>query len=198
MPRYEDNQIFSLEDILAEFGSGGAQPAQKEAAPPPVEPAESPAAPDAPPSVHSETAPVPPVKQEEPPDRVSLKDVMQDTVEAVMAEQEDGILAEPPTLRERLTALLSRKERRLHQDTEQLWLTEPLPQPEEPLEPEPDSDDALRLEKRKAAKLRRAAVWSLLPTVFLTVFALVEKLGRTGSPAQPHLRKRHLVLQHPV
>ncbi|MBQ3549042.1 MAG: hypothetical protein IJA33_04110 [Oscillospiraceae bacterium] len=177
MPRYEDNQIFSLEDILAEFGSGGAQPAQKEAAPLPVELAGSPAAPDAPPPVHSETAPVPPVKQEEPPDRVSLKDVMQDTVEAVMAEQEDGILAEPPTLRERLTALLSRKERRLHQDTEQLWLTEPLPQPEEPLEPEPDSDDALRLEKRKAAKLRRAAVWSLLPTVFLTVFALVEKLG---------------------
>ena len=78
---------------------------------------------------------------------------MQDTVDAVMAEQEDGILAEPPTLKERFAALFSRRDRRLSQDTEQLWVTEPLPQPEEELEPEPDSDDALRIERRAAIRL---------------------------------------------
>ena len=34
MSRYEDNQIYSLEEILAEFGSGGAKPAQNEVASP--------------------------------------------------------------------------------------------------------------------------------------------------------------------
>ena len=132
MPRYEDNQIYSLEDILAEFGSGGAQPAQKEAPPPPVDEPVTPAEP----APQAEAAPSPPPKvSEDPPDRVSLKDVMHDTVEAVMAEHEDGILAEPPTFRERLSALLTKKERRVMQDTEQLWLTEPLPVPEEPPEP---------------------------------------------------------------
>ena len=188
MPRYEDNQIYSLEDILAEFGSGGAQPAQKETAPPP---ADEPTAPPEPALRSEEPAPPPPPKTADaPPDRVSLRDVMHDTVEAVMAEQEDGILAEPPTFRERLSALLSRKEKRVQQDTEQLWLTEPLPQPEEPLEPEPDSDDALRFEKRNAARLRRAAGWSLLPTLLLTAFSLVEKLGYLADYFQmlPFLR----------
>lgn len=165
MPRYEDNQIYSLEDILAEFGSGGAEPAQKEITPPPA-----PAA--------AEPAPTPPPKvTDTPPDRVSLKDVMHDTVEAVMAEHEDGLLAEPPTFRERLSALLTRREKRVQQDTEQLWLTEPLPVPEEPPEPEPDSDDALRWEKRTARRLRRAAMWSLVPAILLVAFSVVEKLG---------------------
>lgn len=177
MPRYEDNQIYSLEDILAEFGSGGAQPAQKEAVP---SPAEEPAAapePIASPSADPEPAPAPQPQAAEPPDRISLKDVMQSTVDSVMAEHEDGILTEPPRLRDRLAALLPRREKRLSQDTEQLWVTEPLPTPEEPLEPEPDSDDALRSEKRKASALRRSAGWSLLPTVLLTALAVVEKLG---------------------
>ena len=191
MSRYEDNQIYSLEEILAEFGSGGAKPAQKEATPvekpAPVEtpvPAEKPAPPPtpveapAPPPVKPPVEEAPPKKKAAaPPDRVSLKDVMQDTVDAVMAEQEDGILAEPPTLKERFAALFSRRDRRLSQDTEQLWVTEPLPQPEEELEPEPDSDDALRIARRSAIRLRRSAAWSLVPTVLLTALAVVEKLG---------------------
>ena len=180
MSRYEDNQIYSLDDILAEFGSGGAKPAQKEAtsaeksapvekaAPPPiVEPAPPPPIEEVPPK---ETA-------ERPPDRVSLKDIMQDTVDAVMAEHEDGILTEPPTLKERLSALFSRRDKRVSQDTEQLWVTEPLPQPEEELEPEPDSDDALRIERRAAIRLRRSAAWSLVPAVVLTALAVAEKLA---------------------
>ncbi len=194
MSRYEDNQIYSLEEILAEFGSGGAKPAQKEATPvetpAPAEtpvPAEKPAPPPppveapAPPPVKPPVEEAPPPKKKKaaapPPDRVSLKDVMQDTVDAVMAEQEDGILAEPPTLKERFAALFSRRDRRLSQDTEQLWVTEPLPQPEEELEPEPDSDDALRIARRSAIRLRRSAAWSLVPTVLLTALAVVEKLG---------------------
>ncbi|MBO5122832.1 MAG: hypothetical protein J6B99_06685 [Oscillospiraceae bacterium] len=186
MSRYEDNQIYSLEEILAEFGSGGAKPTQKEATPvekpAPVEksapppPVEAPAPPPVKPPVEE----APPKKKKAaapPPDRVSLKDVMQDTVDAVMAEQEDGILAEPPTLKERFAALFSRRDRRLSQDTEQLWVTEPLPQPEEELEPEPDSDDALRIERRAAIRLRRSAAWSLVPTVLLTALAVAEKLG---------------------
>ena len=132
MSRYEDNQIYSLEEILAEFGSGGAKPARKEAAPaekatekaapvektaPPPPPVEAPAPPPVKPPVEE----APPKKKkavERPPDQVSLKDVMQDTVDAVMAEQEDGILAEPPTLKERFAALFSRRDRRLSQDTE--------------------------------------------------------------------------------
>lgn len=185
MSRYEDNQIYSLEEILAEFGSGGAKPAQKEAetpveapAPPPPSPAVEPAPPAEP--VASPVVEAPPPKKkkaEPPPDRVSLKDVMQDTVDAVMAEHEDGILAEPPTLKERLSALLSRRDKRVSHDTEQLWVTEPLPQVEEPLEPEPDSDDALRIERRAAIRLRRSGAWSLVPALLLTTLAVVEKLG---------------------
>ncbi len=192
MPRYEDNQIYSLEDILAEFGSGGAQPAKKADVPPVSEPAAPPVTPPPPmPAEEVVASPPPPQKvTEDPPDRVSLKDVMHDTVAAVMAEHEDGILAEPPTFRQRISALLSKKESRVQQDTEQLWLTEPLPQPEEPLEPEPDSDDALRFEKRTANKLRRAAWWSLLPTLLLIAFSVVEKLGYTAQYFQmlPFLR----------
>ena len=94
MSRYEDNQIYSLDDILAEFGSGGAKPAQKEAAPAetpaPVEKPVPPAAAPAPPPVKPPVEETPPKKKkavERPPDQVSLKDVMQDTVDAVMAEQ---------------------------------------------------------------------------------------------------------------
>ena len=189
MSRYEDNQIYSLEEILAEFGSGGAKPAQNKAVP--AEKAAENAAPvekaAPPPPVKEPTPPPPPLVEEAPPpkkktlepppDRVSLKDVMQDTVDAVMAEHEDGIIAEPPTIKERFAALFSRRSRRVSQDTEQLWVTEPLPQPEEPLEPEPDSDDALRLERRAAIRLRRSAAWSLVPTVLLAALAVAEKLG---------------------
>ena len=47
--------------------------------------------------------PPPPEPEEElPPDRVSLKHVMHDTVDAVLAENDDGILEPPLTLKERL------------------------------------------------------------------------------------------------
>ena len=50
----------------------------------------------------------PELEEELPPDRVSLKNVMYDTVDAVLAENDDGILEEPLTLRERLRELTAR------------------------------------------------------------------------------------------
>ena len=132
-----------------------------------------PAAPPAP--------PVPPEPEEElPPDRVSLKNVMHDTVDAVLAENDDGILETPPTLKERLQGLLERRHvrRGLPQDTEQLW-EEPQQRrrPEPPPEPEPDSDEAFRAEKRRVKHLRRSLTVLTFPVAALLALAILDGLG---------------------
>ena len=224
-PSVPEDESFTLESILAEYGKGGRQPAQMEEAPEPaptpvpepepepvpepipepesepeeittrlpktekkkrkprkkqdtvefpVIPAEpKPAAPHAPPA--------PPEPEEElPPDRISLKNVMHDTVDAVLAENDDGILETPPTLRERLQGLMSRRHvrRGLPQDTEQLW-EEPQQRqkPEPPPEPEPDSDEAFRAEKRRAKHLRRALTVLTFPVAALLALAILDGLG---------------------
>ncbi len=224
-PSVPEDESFTLESILAEYGKGGRQPAQMEEAPEPaptpvpepepepvpepipepesepeeittrlpktekkkrkprkkqdtvefpVIPAEpKPAAPHAPPA--------PPEPEEElPPDRISLKNVMHDTVDAVLAQNDDGILETPPTLRERLQGLMSRRHvrRGLPQDTEQLW-EEPQQRqkPEPPPEPEPDSDEAFRAEKRRAKHLRRALTVLTFPVAALLALAILDGLG---------------------
>lgn len=208
-PSVPEDESFTLESILAEYGKGGRQPARMEEAPEPaptpvpepeeittrlpktekkkrkprkkqdtvefpVIPAEpKPAAPHAPPA--------PPEPEEElPPDRISLKNVMHDTVDAVLAENDDGILETPPTLRERLQGLMSRRHvrRGLPQDTEQLW-EEPQQRqkPEPPPEPEPDSDEAFRAEKRRAKHLRRALTVLTFPVAALLALAILDGLG---------------------
>ena len=122
--------------------------------------------------------PPPEPEEELPPDRVSLKHVMHDTVDAVLAENDDGILAPPLTLKERLQSLLprSRSRRKPRQDTEQLW-AEPERQPPEPEpEPEPDSDEAFRAEKRRAKHLRRSLTLVSVPVAALIVLAVLEGL----------------------
>ena len=223
-PSVPEDESFTLESILAEYGKGGRQPAQMEEAPEPaptpvpepepepvpepipepetepeeittrlpktekkkrkprkkqdtvefpVIPAEpEPAAPPAPPA--------PPEPEELPPDRISLKNVMHDTVDAVLAENDDGILEPPPSLRERLHGLLARRHvrRGLPQDTEQLW-EEPQrrrrPEPEP--EPEPDSDEAFRAEKRRAKHLSRSLTVLTFPVAVLLALAILEGLG---------------------
>lgn len=224
-PSVPEDESFTLESILAEYGKGGRQPARMEEAPEPaptpvpepepepvpepipepesepeeittrlpktekkkrkprkkqdtvefpVIPAEpKPAAPHAPPA--------PPEPEEElPPDRISLKNVMHDTVDAVLAENDDGILEPPPTLRERLQGLMSRRHvrRGLPQDTEQLW-EEPQQRqkPEPPPEPEPDSDEAFRAEKRRAKHLRRALTVLTFLVAALLALAILDGLG---------------------
>lgn len=224
-PSVPEDESFTLESILAEYGKGGRQPAQMEEAP---EPAPTPAAEPEPipePIPEPEPAPEPepepeenidrppktekkkkkprkkrdtaerpaipaepepaappaePEPEELPPDRVSLKNVMHDTVDAVLAENDDGILEPPPTLRERLQGLMSRRHvrRGLPQDTEQLW-EEPQQRqkPEPPPEPEPDSDEAFRAEKRRAKHLRRALTVLTFPVAALLALAILDGLG---------------------
>ena len=221
-PSLSEDETYSLESILAEYGKGGRQPAQT-APPPAADPAPepAPAAENPVPTPQPEeittrlpktekksktrkwkekrqdtaefpvirTAPAekpvkpapppPPAPEEElPPDRVSLKHVMHDTVDAVLAENDDGILEPPLTLKERLQSLLprGRTRRKPRQDTEQLW-AEPERQPPEPEpEPEPDSDEAFRAEKRRAKHLRRSLTLVSVPVAALIVLAVLEGL----------------------
>lgn len=221
-PSLSEDETYSLESILAEYGKGGRQPAQT-APPPAADPApepvptveehvpatqpeeittrlpktkkksktrkwkekrqdtaEFPVIRTAPAEKPVKPAPPPPPAPEEelPPDRVSLKHVMHDTVDAVLAENDDGILAPPLTLRERLQSLLPRSHsrRKPRQDTEQLW-AEPERQPPEPEpEPEPDSDEAFRAEKRRAKHLRRSLTLVSVPVAALIVMAVLEGL----------------------
>ena len=204
-PSVPEDESFTLESILAEYGKGGRQPVQMEDAPAPepapevvAEPVPDPipeAEPEAPPPPprhrkkkrpereHPQPEAVPPPPEPEPelpPDRVSLKNVMHDTVDAVLAENDDGILEPPPTLRERLQGLLERRHARrgLPQDTEQLW-EEPRQRrkPEPPPEPEPDSDEAFRAEKRRAKHLRRSLTVLSFPVAALIVLAALDGLG---------------------
>lgn len=226
---------YSLESILAEFGQGGAQPAQKqeyedvvqeiqtsakeedvdkvisliseivempEEESPEAKPAEEP--------VEEGLAEEPAIEEtademaedaelseekKEPAEQkaeivmdrdpgepegnindVPLTQVMSETVEAVL-EQDDEILEVQPTLRERLSARFSAmKEHRLPKppisgDTEELWdhpEKEAEPVYEEPEEPEPDMEQADRDEKRRMKKRRSHLLLSTLP-VFLAV-----------------------------
>ena len=223
MPPVPEEEVYSLEDILAEYGKGGRQPVQTEEPVPDPMPAPEPEPePEPVPEVSPEpeeittelprpekkcrkkarkgdtaeypvirrktaekpyTPPAPPPEPEEelPPDRVSLKSMMYDTVDAVLAENDDGILEEPPTLRERLQGLMDRRRSRRRtrrQDTEQLWAEPERPAPEpEPLEPEPDSDEAFRAERRRVKHMRRALTVLTFPVAALMALAVLDGLG---------------------
>lgn len=236
-PPIPEDEAFTLESILAEYGKGGRQPAQTEEAPVPQpapepipEPEPEPVPPPEPvpepepeeeittrlprpekkhkkkkPRKKQDTAefpvirtapeptpPPPPTKpapepeEELPPDRVSLKNLMYDTVDSVLAENDDGILEEPPTLRERLQELLnrrrSRKKPRPRHDTEQLWEEPERRRPEPEPKPEPDSDEAFRAEKRRVKHTRRALTVLTFPVAALLALAILDGLGY--MPAQ--------------
>ena len=126
---------YSLEAILAEYGKGGRQPAQTTEVPEAgAEDSPAPAAEKAPP----EPAEAPPAEevpaedelyQSDAPDRVALRDIMSQTVDAVLEDGDDGVIEQPVSLGERLTALAQRwqerrggqKRRPRFQDTEQLF-----------------------------------------------------------------------------
>ena len=192
IPPVPDDEL-SLDAILAEYGRGGRQPAPAEGAPVPTpapEPASSPEPasalkPEAEPEAEPEAIPAPePVRVSDAPDRVSLRDVMSQTVDAVLADEEDGVLDEPVPLGQRLAALLHRftdrgddRRRGLSQETEQLFdEPEAEPEPEEPEEPEPRMDDALREEKRRCNRLRRGLVLGAFPALLLVVAAVLQEL----------------------
>ena len=188
IPPVPDDEL-SLDAILAEYGRGGRQPAPTEGAPVPTpapEPASSPEPASAlKPEAGPEAIPAPePVRVSDAPDRVSLRDVMSQTVDAVLADEEDGVLDDPVPLGQRLAALLHRftdrgddRRRGLSQETEQLFdEPEAEPEPEEPEEPEPRMDDALREEKRRCNRLRRGLVLGAFPALLLVVAAVLQEL----------------------
>ena len=188
IPPVPDDEL-SLDAILAEYGRGGRQPAPAEGAPVPTpapEPAPSPEPASAlKPEAEPEAIPaLEPVRVSDAPDRVSLRDVMSQTVDAVLADEEDGVLDDPVPLGQRLAALLHRftdrgddRRRGLSQETEQLFdEPEAEPEPEEPEEPEPRMDDALREEKRRCNRLRRGLVLGAFPALLLVVAAVLQEL----------------------
>ena len=163
----EQEDELSLEAILAEYGKGGRQPALEEPSegpPSQPEPVPEPEPIPEPEPVQKEER-VPGPEYESPaPDRVALKDIMSQTVDAVLEDEDDGVIAQPVPLRERLAAVLERfhrpaaeqRRRPAFQDTEQLFdEPEEEPEPEEPPEPEPLPEDVLRDAKRQCGRLRR-------------------------------------------
>ena len=180
---------FSLESILAEYGRGGRQPAPEPEpvpAPAPVPVPEPVPEPEPTPEPEPAAAPVPePAPLSDTPDRVSLKDVMSQTVDAVLEDEEDGVIDDPVPLGQRLSDLLhrftdrrsGRPPRGLSRETEQLFDDpEEEPEPEEPEEPEPRMDDALRAEKRLCNRLRRGLVFGAFPALGLLVAAVLQEL----------------------
>ena len=112
-----------------------------------------------------------------PPDRVQIRDVMRETVDQALAENEDGILPPRVPLKDRLKGILPAKKagRDPIQDTEQLW-KEPKPKREKPLPPEPDSEVAIRYEKRRCRHLRQFLLLSAIPTLLLIAVSVLDVL----------------------
>ena len=184
----------SLESILAEYGRGGRQPAPAQEASAPEEkaaPAETPV-----PQAEPERETVPeketaseggePVYESTAPDRVALKDIMSQTVDAVLGDEDDGVIAQPVPLGERVAGLLARLRRPVRgrkrpaslQDTERLFdePEEETPEIEEPPEPEPLPEDALRDEKRRCNRLRGGLLLGLLPALALVAAAVLQEM----------------------
>ena len=191
----EQEDELSLEAILAEYGKGGRQPVPTEEAAIPETPAEEkapvPVSEAVPPSeTEAPSEPAAPEKNEPEyespaPDRVALKDIMSQTVDAVLEDEDDGVIAQPVPLRERLAAVLERfhrpaaeqRRRPAFQDTEQLFdEPEEEPEPEEPPEPEPTMDDAAREAKWQCARTHRQRMLLALPALLTVIVAVIDGL----------------------
>lgn len=202
------DESYSLEDILAEFGRGEAEPAQKR------EPAAGEETEPLPPSEEgaaghpdedgeevaevpaAEAEPAAPKREEiimdrdpgEPEgnvNRVPLAQIMSETVEAVL-EENDEILEAQPTWRERLAARWAAvRERRPARepvigDTEELWdhpEAEASAEPEEPPEPETDMEQADHEEKHRMKKLRGRLLAAAIPTVAAVAVSVLHELA---------------------
>lgn len=167
----EYDGAFSLEDILAEFGSSREQklmedveraiqpPAPPEPSPEAETPPEEPSAPEKPPEKAPEAPPeIPPA-----PRPISLEEVVGSTVDAVMEErkEENGVVLLKPK-----RGLFSRRKL---EDTEQLYdHGEPEPEPEiEPIGPELEPFEAAEQHRKNFRRLGAA----VLPAFVLAALA---------------------------
>ena len=192
-----EGEEYSLESILAEFGKGGAEPAQRVKTEEKREIPEKKIVPEEKAASEKrkilrlpkrekeeknqrpapeETAP-PETADTGAPDRVSLKDVMSQTVDSVLAENEDGIIEQPVPLPQKIRGLLHRRGRQEKRDTEQLW-TDDEPTVEDTFtEPEPDGEEADKKARARMKKMRLMATLSAVPTVILLAAAILTELG---------------------
>lgn len=170
----EYDEAFSLEDILAEYGSSREQKLMEDverAIQPPTPPEEAPETPEPPPEPVPEEPPeLPPA-----PKPISLEEVVGSTVDAVMEErkEEDGVVLLKPK-----RGLFSRRKL---EDTEQLYdHDEPEPEPEiEPIGPELEPFEAAEQHRKNYRRLH-AAVFPAFVTALLAVLPMgVEAFGGT-------------------
>lgn len=201
-------ETFSLEDILAEYGSSREQKLMEDVeraiqppAPPEPAPAEEPPAPAGPVGPETSPEPKPPEKpkrtketkpQEKPepelppaPRPISLEEVVGSTVDAVMEErsEQNGVVLLKPK-----RGLFSR--RRL-EETEQLYdsgAPEPEPEPEiEPIGPELEPYEAAERHRKAHRRLSGAVLPALLVSLLAALPMGLERFGVvipywTGDP----------------
>lgn len=190
-PPVPEEDELSLESILAEYGGGGRQPARKQAEAPAEPASEVPAAPPEEAAAASDDTVTPGTEAEyevTAPDRVALKDILSQTVDAVLEDGEDGVIRQPMPLSRRLEAwrerLFSRhpeRKRPALQDTERLFdPPEAEPEPEPP-EPEIPLEDALREEKSRCRTLRSGLLAAILPVAALLAAAVLQELEKLPS-----------------
>ncbi len=193
-----EGEEYTLEAILAEYGSGAAEPAQKQPEPPKEEttdtevvrtfhPREKKKKEDKEDTVRlpllrrkkgaaavemPTPAPVVPEVEETddptPPDRIWLGDVMRQTVDEALSERDDAVLDAPKPLGRRLRDMFRRKKPLISEDTEQLFEV-PEEKPKKDLPPEPDADSVARLWKRQAKHCRLGTVWGAIPLAIAVV-----------------------------
>jgi hypothetical protein len=113
--------------------------------------------------------------------KIPLEQVMSETVEAVL-EEDDGILESAEPLGKRVGAAFSGAVAGLqghmaHRREARQSRPEPKRRTPEPLPPEPDMEDAFREEKRRCKKLHRAALSLAVPTALLILQAVLTSLG---------------------
>ena len=200
-----EGEEFSLDNILAEYGQGAAEPAQKEAdvvkeelpeveLPVPV----SPVQPELPKpnrekvlqfprmfanrEESSEPAPVEEEQEavtEEPvkemQQEVSLEELLSRTVQSALEEQDDELLDEPLPLKERLGAWGTKIGERLRP---LLDLRVQRRHVQEDETPEPEMEQAAKEAKRLCRRLYRQWMFTAVPAVLLAVVSIFD----TGWP----------------
>lgn len=200
-----EGEEFSLDNILAEYGQGAAEPTQKEAdvvkeelpeveLPVPV----SPVQPELPKPKRekvlqfprmfanreesSEPAPVEEKQEavveepvEEVQQEVSLEDLLSRTVQSALEEQDDELLDEPLPLKERLGAWGTKIGERLRP---LLDLRVQRRHVQEDETPEPEMEQAAKEAKRLCRRLYRQWMFTAVPAVLLAVISIFD----TGWP----------------
>ncbi len=195
---------YTLESILAEYGSGAAEPARIVAQEPVTETEETEVVRTFHPrekqkETKSDTLRLPRLRRHKkepstevpvtesapqlpedtdttPPDRIWLGDVMRETVDSALSARDDAVLEPPKPLATAVKDLFRRDRTSRNEDTEQLWEVEE-EKPKRQLPPEPDSDSVARLEKRRAKHFRRGLIGGAVPLLASIAVTIGDELA---------------------